>query len=96
MFKLEIMNHWIVPQQGKNHSEIDEEPKNILTPEKQRSRRPPSGRIFGRSLVMYGREAQTQTPVSGQSIVRGWLLQTCVSGHCHVYTHAFGHSVGHY
>jgi hypothetical protein len=27
MFKLEILNHWIVPQQGKNHSEIDEEPK---------------------------------------------------------------------
>jgi len=26
MFKLEILNHWIVPQQGKNHSEIDEEP----------------------------------------------------------------------
>jgi toluene monooxygenase electron transfer component len=27
MLKLEILNHWIVPQQGKNHSEIDEEPK---------------------------------------------------------------------
>jgi hypothetical protein len=26
MFKLEILTHWIVPQQGKNHSEIDEEP----------------------------------------------------------------------
>jgi hypothetical protein len=26
MFKLEILNHWIVPQQGKYHSEIDEEP----------------------------------------------------------------------
>jgi hypothetical protein len=25
MIKLEILNHWIVPQQGKNHSEIDEE-----------------------------------------------------------------------
>jgi len=31
MFKLEILNHWIVPQQGKNHSEIDEEP-NFLWP----------------------------------------------------------------
>jgi len=27
MCKLEILNHWIVPQQGENHSEIDEEPK---------------------------------------------------------------------
>jgi hypothetical protein len=26
MFKLEILIHWIVPQQAKNHSEIDEEP----------------------------------------------------------------------
>jgi len=26
MLKLEILNHWIVPQQGKFHSEIDEEP----------------------------------------------------------------------
>jgi len=26
MLKLEILNHWIFPQQGKNHSEIDEEP----------------------------------------------------------------------
>jgi hypothetical protein len=26
MLKLEILNHWIVPQQGKNPSEIDEEP----------------------------------------------------------------------
>jgi hypothetical protein len=29
MLKLEILNHWIVPQQGKNPSEIDEEPLNI-------------------------------------------------------------------
>jgi putative two-component system response regulator len=28
MFELEILNHWIVPQQGKNHSEIDGEPFN--------------------------------------------------------------------
>jgi len=27
MFELEILNHWIAPQQGKNHSEIDEEPQ---------------------------------------------------------------------
>jgi hypothetical protein len=27
MLKLEILNHWIVPQQAKNPSEIDEEPK---------------------------------------------------------------------
>jgi len=26
MLKLEILIHWIVSQQGKNHSEIDEEP----------------------------------------------------------------------
>jgi hypothetical protein len=26
MLKPEILNHWIVPQQGKNPSEIDEEP----------------------------------------------------------------------
>jgi hypothetical protein len=26
MLKLKILNHWIVPQQGKNQSEIDEEP----------------------------------------------------------------------
>jgi hypothetical protein len=26
MLKLELLNHWIVPQQGENHSEIDEEP----------------------------------------------------------------------
>ena len=26
MLKLEILNHWIVPQQGKFPSEIDEEP----------------------------------------------------------------------
>jgi hypothetical protein len=26
MLKLEIWNHWIVPQQAKNPSEIDEEP----------------------------------------------------------------------
>jgi hypothetical protein len=28
MLKLEILIHWIVSQQGKNHSEIDEEPNN--------------------------------------------------------------------
>jgi hypothetical protein len=27
MLKLEILNHRIVPQQGKFHSEIDEEPE---------------------------------------------------------------------
>jgi type I restriction-modification system DNA methylase subunit len=27
MFKLEILNHWIVPQRAKNHSEIDGEPQ---------------------------------------------------------------------
>jgi len=30
MFKLEILTHWIVPQQGKNHSEIDEEPYDLV------------------------------------------------------------------
>jgi hypothetical protein len=30
MLKLEILNHWIVPQQGKNHSEIDEEPELVI------------------------------------------------------------------
>jgi hypothetical protein len=30
MLKPEILNHWIVPQQGKNPSEIDEEPKQKL------------------------------------------------------------------
>jgi hypothetical protein len=28
MLKPEILNHWIVPQQGKNPSEIDEEPSD--------------------------------------------------------------------
>jgi len=28
MFKLVILNHWIVSQQAKIHSEIDEEPNN--------------------------------------------------------------------
>jgi hypothetical protein len=32
MFKLEILTHWIVPQQGKNHSEIDEEPNFLFCP----------------------------------------------------------------
>jgi hypothetical protein len=32
MFKLEILNHWIVPQQGKNYSEIDEEPEKLSLP----------------------------------------------------------------
>ena len=27
MFELVILNHWIVPQRGRNHSEIDEEPE---------------------------------------------------------------------
>jgi hypothetical protein len=31
MLKLEILNHWIVPQQAKNPSEIDEEPHFVLS-----------------------------------------------------------------
>jgi hypothetical protein len=30
MLKLEKLNHWIVPQQGKNPSEIDEEPQSSI------------------------------------------------------------------
>jgi hypothetical protein len=49
MLKLEILNHWIVPQQGKNHSGFNEAPENQRkspgwvwrkTSRKAKSRRP--------------------------------------------------------
>jgi len=63
MCKLEILNHWIVPQQGENHSEIDEEPKITDNTAKALS-----AFISGRKLSFAGEEDVMLTDVLGVKI----------------------------